>query len=112
MSDLKVSPLPQISFAVAFGPEADKVAESCDVEFDGKAGMAFIDDRRDEPVLVMLVRADGTREQTMALIAHEATHLAYRYFAILGDDSPSEESIAYAVDAFTYQAVIELGGAE
>ena len=108
MTPTDVSPLPQISFAVAFGSEADKVAESCDVEFDGKAGMAFIDDRRDEPVLVMLVRADGTREQTMALIAHEATHLAYRYFAILGDDSPSEESIAYAVDAFTYQAVIKL----
>lgn len=106
MSGRDVSPLPQIAFETAFGSVAMlKAANKHGVDLDSNSGMAFVVGEDKRPTLVMLIDTSGTMEQIMALVAHEACHLAWRYFEIIGDENPSEEALCYAVDSFVYEAM-------
>lgn len=57
--------------------------------------------------LVIMHDRGGEPEQQYALLAHEAVHVAQRYFEDIGEEDPSEELRAYAVQAVTQHLVYE-----
>ena len=48
---------------------------------------------------VMLEQSDYPLWEQLALLSHEATHIACRYFEGLGEEEPGSEELAYAVQA-------------
>lgn len=100
-----ISPLPRISLVTAFGKKAKRAAKQYEVDLKGKAGLAFYVEDKDGYTFVMLVRKCGDYESAMSVIAHESYHLACRYFECMGDDSPSEECMAYVTDGIAYEAM-------
>ncbi len=46
---------------------------------------------------VLLESCDGPLWEQLALLAHEATHVAVRYFEGIGEEEPGNEELAYAV---------------
>lgn len=50
-------------------------------------------------VIVVCVRGDLDEVRTAAIIAHEATHAAWRFLEQIGEDDPGEEEFAYVTQA-------------
>ncbi len=62
----------------------------------------FLVNRGNTTALVCLGRTTGrTRAEVVGLLAHEATHIVQDYFASIGEDAPSKEVQAYAVQHYT-----------
>ena len=68
--------------------------------------------RRENRVVFERLRNEEPRHHARqgrqyALLAHEAVHVAQRYFEDIGEEDPSEELRAYAVQAVTQHLVYE-----
>ncbi|RHN22651.1 hypothetical protein [Collinsella sp. AF31-11] len=48
---------------------------------------------------VLMGGVHGEKYKILALLAHEAVHVAMDYLHYIGDDRPAEEELAYAVEA-------------
>lgn len=53
-------------------------------------------------VSFILLETDGTTEEIMSFLAHEAVHVAQAYFRDLSENYPSNEFEAYVVQYITF----------
>lgn len=60
--------------------------------FEGESGLS---------ISVVLIECDDTSESTMALLAHEAVHVAQAYFLSINEYNPSSEFEAYVLQYIT-----------
>lgn len=58
-------------------------------------------------IVYMTPSIDHTAAQDAALLAHEAVHAAFFYFAMIGEEEPGEEELAYMVENITQHLVGE-----
>lgn len=81
-------------------PEYEAAGERADAEttfIDGEGAI----------IVYMTPNIDHTAAQDAALLAHEAVHAALFYFAMIGEEEPGEEEIAYMVENITQYLVSE-----
>lgn len=64
-------------------------------------GQTFTVDTGDGDIHFVLVEGIEKHElyDQLALLAHEATHVASRHFSSIGEEEPAEEEWAYAIEA-------------
>jgi hypothetical protein len=101
-----VAPMPKFILVTAFG---NKQIKSCvkrfNVDYNNEFGLAFRAEDEDKLTFVMFVKEKSNLAKATALIAHESYHIACQYFRLLQEEKPSEEVMAYTIDAIFYEAV-------
>lgn len=70
-----------------------------DFSASGNAQTFTLDIDGTDIAFVLLDPCDWPLWEQLALLAHEATHVAVRYFEGIGEEEPGDEELAYAVQA-------------